>query len=132
METAFELAIVAVLNMRTADWASQFLAVRLSIALSIISLVLLCVLPIWLTIFYNKHFSKLKQKDFREKYDSGIEGTKIDVKTPSKSILAHPSIFFARRTLFAVSAVYLGQFIWSQQAIQMTTTLVVAGFLLHA
>ena len=132
METTLELAIVAVVNMCTVDWASQFPAARLSIVLSIISLVLLCVLPIWLTVFYFKHFSKLKQKDFREKYDSALEGTKVDVKTPSKSILAYPSIFFARRIMFAVSAVYLGKFLWSQQAIQMTITLVVAGFLLHA
>ena len=113
METAFELSLVAVLNMRTVDWASPFPSVKYSTAISIISLILLGVLPMLLTVFYYKNFSKLKQKDFRDMCNSGLVGTKIDVTTPSKSILLYPAIFFARRILFAVSAVYLGNFLWA-------------------
>ena len=113
MEIAFELSLVTVLNMRTVDWETQFRAVKYSTAFSIISLIHLVVLPILLTLFYYKNFSKLRQKNFRDKCGSALLGTKVDVSTPKKSILAYPAIFFARRILFAVSAVYLGQFLWA-------------------
>ena len=107
METAFELSLVAVLNMRTVDWGTSYPAIKLSTALSIISLVLYGVIPPFLILLYCKNFSKLKQKSFSEKCGSGLEGTKVNVTTPSKSIIAYPTIFFGRRILFAVSAVYL-------------------------
>jgi hypothetical protein len=107
METAFELYLAAVLNMHTADWDTPFYAVRYSNALSLISLIVLGVIPPLLTTVYLKNFSKLKQKNFSDKYGAGFEGTKVDVQRPQKSILACPLIFFGRRILFAVSAVYL-------------------------
>ena len=59
METAFELAIAAVINMHTVDWDTPFRAVRYSTALSIISLIFLTGLPFFLTLFYCKNISVL-------------------------------------------------------------------------
>lgn len=113
METAFELALVAVLNMHTVDWDTSFKAVKYSTSLSIITLIFLGGVPLFLTLFYCKYFTLLKQKTFREKYGAGIEGSKINVKLPKKSILGSILIFFGRRILFAASAVYLGGFLWA-------------------
>ena len=41
-------------------------------------------------------------------------------------------IFFCRRIIFAVNALYLRNFIWAQLAIQMTTFLLTAGYQLHS
>ena len=117
METFFELSLLAVLNMRTVDWDTPFHALRYSTGLSIISLFLLGAVPPVLLLFYCKNFSKLKQKVFRNKYGAGIGGTKINVTSPKKSIIGNLVLFFGRRILFAVSAVYLGGFLWAQLAI---------------
>lgn len=129
METAFELSLAAVLNMRTVDWNTPFKAVKYSTALAIISLIFLGVLIPFSTVFYIKYFSKLKQKGFRNKYGAGVESTKVETTTPYKSIVVHPAIFFGRRIVFAFSAVYLGYFLWAQLFIQMTVSLLVAGYL---
>ena len=112
METSFDLAIVAVLNMHTVDWNSPFRAVRYSNALAIISLIMLGVIAPLLTVFYYKNFSILKQKSFRRKYGTGYTATKFDATNPKKTILAYLGLFVVRRILIAVSAVYLQDFLW--------------------
>lgn len=129
METAFELSIVAIVNMRTVDWGTSFPAEKYSTALSIISLILLGVLTLFFSVFNWLNFSKLKETSFKNKHRASLEGTRVDVTTPPKSILAYPAIFFARRIIFALSAVYLGHFLWAQLLIQMTIVLIVAGYL---
>ena len=82
METAFELSLLAILNMLTVDWDTTYPAVKYSTALSIIFLILLGVLTPFFTLFNWKHFSKLKQKSFKNKHRASIESTKVDVTTP--------------------------------------------------
>ena len=82
METAFELSLAAILNMRTVDWGTPFPAVKYSTALSIISLILLSVLTFFFPVFNWKNFSILKQPSFMKKHRASLEGTKVDVKTP--------------------------------------------------
>ena len=57
-------------------------------------------------------------------------GTKFDVTSPKKSILVSLALFFGRRMIFAVSAVYLGELLWAQLAISISVSLVVLGFIL--
>ena len=128
METSFELSIVAILNLYTVNWDIPLHEVKYSNSLAIISLILVGALTLFLPLFYWKKFSSLKQKSFRNKVGVGVESTKVDVESPSKSILAYPVIFFGRRIVFAASAIFLGEFLWAQLAIQLTILLVVAGY----
>ena len=82
METSFEMALVAVLNMHKVDWNTPFRAVRYSAALSIISLIILGGIPILLTVLYCKNFSMLKDQSFKSKYGSGYAATNFDVTNP--------------------------------------------------
>ena len=50
-------------------------------------------------------------------YGSGLEGTHLAKKVSPRSILVYPVIFFVRRILFAVSAVYLEDFLVAQLVI---------------
>ena len=82
METAFELSIVAILNMRTVEWDTTYPSVKYSNTLSIIFLILLGLLTPFFTFFNWKYFSILKQESFKSKHRASLETTKIDVKTP--------------------------------------------------
>ena len=64
MESAFELTLVAVLNLRTMDPNSTFPAVRYSNALSVIYLSFVSVLLCSLVALYCLNFKKLKDKEF--------------------------------------------------------------------
>ena len=64
MESAFELALVAVLNLRTMDSTSPFPAVRYSNALSVIYLIFVSFLLCSLVALYCLNFKKLKDKEF--------------------------------------------------------------------
>ena len=75
METWFELALVAVLNMRTVNWNTPSRAVTYSNILAVISLVLLSVLSAFLIIFYCMNFNKLNEEQFKNNYGSALEGT---------------------------------------------------------
>jgi hypothetical protein len=82
METAFELSLVAILNMRTVDWETTYPAVKYSNALSVIFLIALSVLTPFFTLFNWKYFSMLKRTSFKNKHRASIEGTKVDVTDP--------------------------------------------------
>ena len=47
-----------------------------------------------------------------------------------RSIVAYPVLFFCRRIIFAVSAVYLYDFLWGQLTIQMAVSLLMLVYLL--
>ena len=75
METFFELALAAVVNIRTADWETSYTGVKYSNALTLISLVLISVLPLCLILLYCIKFKVLGEEQFNKKYGAGIEGT---------------------------------------------------------
>lgn len=105
MESAFELTLVALLNLRTMDSASPFPAVRYSNALSVIYLIFMSVLLCSLVVLYCLNFEKLKDNEFSSKFGSGYEGTSVIKIVYPRSIIAHPILFFCRRILFAFCAV---------------------------
>ena len=41
-----------------------------------------------------------------------MEGTKVESEQPTRYILAYPVFFLGRRIIFAVSAVFFGDFLW--------------------
>ena len=75
METWLELALVAVLNMRTVNWSTPSRTVTYSNILAVISLVLMSVLSVLLIVFYCLNFKKLNEERFKNKYGSALEGT---------------------------------------------------------
>jgi hypothetical protein len=82
METAFELSIAAIINIHTVDYNTSYPAVKFSNTLSIISLILLGVLTPFFSLFNWKHFSKLKQENFKKRHRASIENTKVNVNNP--------------------------------------------------
>ena len=64
MESALELALVAILNLRTIDPARPFPAVRYSNALSLIYVIFMSILLSFLVALYCINFNKLKDKEF--------------------------------------------------------------------
>ena len=131
MESSFELAITATLNMHTVDWDTSLREVKYSTTLAILSLIVLGAFTTFLTVFYWTNFSKLKQKSCRDRFGAGVAGTKVDVTIPKRSILAYPVIFFGRRIIFALSAIYLREFFWGQIFIQITIFFLVTGYQVH-
>ena len=91
---------------------------RYSNALTVISLVLLGLIPLILTVLHFKSFSIRKDTlSFMKRYTEFLVGTKFKLENPSMSILVYPVLFVARRIIFALSAVYLVDFLWAQLAI---------------
>ena len=64
METFFEMVMVAVVNLRSADWDTPFPGVRYSIALTLISLILVGMLFPCLTVHYCRNFRILAEDRF--------------------------------------------------------------------
>jgi len=112
METSFELAIAATLNINKVDWETPFPAVMYSNVFALVGLILVSLLYPLFTVVYYRNFSTLADGQFNKKFGAGLEGTKFKSKQPNKSILAYPVFFYVRRILFAVSAVLLGDFLW--------------------
>ena len=75
METWLELALVAVLNMRTVNWSTPSRTVTYSNILAVISLVLINVLSVFLIVCYCLNFKKLNEERFKNKYGSALDGT---------------------------------------------------------
>ena len=119
METFFELTLAAVLGIHTADWETPYPGVKYSIVLTLISLILVGFFSPGLSVLYCCNFSILKEPRFRNRYGAGLEETSLIKKVSPRSILAYPVTFFGRRIIFALSAVYLSDFLWAQIAIQM-------------
>ena len=71
MESASELTLAAVLNLRTMDYDSIFPAVKYSNTLSVIYLIFLSTLLSSLVVLYCLNFKKLKEKEFSSKFGSG-------------------------------------------------------------
>ena len=114
LESCFEMALSAILNIHQVDWATRFPSATYSNALTVISLILLGLIPLILTVLYFKNFSfRTDTTSLMSRFTTFIVGTKYKLKNASKSILAYPVLFVARRIIFAMSAVYLVDFLWA-------------------
>jgi len=113
METFLQVVLASVLNLRTADWDTPFPGVRYSTALTLISLILVGLVVPCLLALYCWNFKILAEDQFKSKYGAGLEGTKLAKKVSPRSILLFPVSFFGRRILFAVSTVFLEDFLWA-------------------
>ena len=69
------------------------------------------------------------EAQFKNRYGAGVEETSLIKKISPRSILAYPVFFFVRRLIFAISAVYLQNFLWAQLAIQMMISVVMVMYL---
>jgi hypothetical protein len=129
-ETYLELIIGSIINIKRANWDSEYPAERvsnnLSVAIMIISTVLL---PLFVVIcvwnFSSYHFDR-----FQSTYGSILEGTNYQSTRPSRAIWAYPVSFFARRLIFVLSVIYLEDFLWAQLAIQTFTSIFMIEYLL--
>lgn len=71
--------------------------------LSFSLMILLVIMPIWVTIFYCYNFDKIGDKKFAEKYGSTYDGLRTDGK---RSILFFPVYFLVRRWIFLMITIY--------------------------
>ena len=130
MESFFELAITALVNIRTVDWQTSYRGVKYSNSLTLIILILMGVLVTCLNVLYCRNFSILSEDRFKNRYGSGLEETNLAKKVSPSSILAYPVTFFGRRIIFALSAVYLVHFLWAQLAIMMMISVFMIQYLM--
>ena len=130
MECFFELAITALVNIRTVDWQTSYRGVKYSNSLTLISLILMGVLVPCLNVLYCWNFRILNENRFKNRYGSGLEETNLAKKVSPSSILAYPVTFFGRRIIFALSAVYLAHFLWAQLAIMMMISVFMIQYLM--
>ena len=131
METFFEMVLALVLNMDSIDWSTPFYGVRYSTALTLISLCFVSGLFPFLTILYFRNFSILAEEKFKNKLGAGMEGTNLKKKVSPRSILFYPLIFFGRRIIFVLSAVFLGDFLFVQLLIQAFVSSLVLVYLVY-
>ena len=131
METFFEVALAALVNIRTVEWDTSYPGVKYSTALTLISLVLIGVLPPYFILLFCCKFKVFTEEKFKKMYGSGIEGVNKAKKVSPSSILANPVFFFGRRILFAVSAIYLQDFLFAQLAIQTFVSFFILCYMLH-
>ena len=113
MESFFELILCALVNLDTVDWDSSYSGVNYSTALTLISLLLIGILTPCLNVLYCCNFSRLADARFINKCGAGYDGTNPAKKVSPRSVLVYSVSFFARRILFALSAVYFSYFLWA-------------------
>ena len=105
------MVLAATLNMHKVDWNTPFSAVQYSNVVAVIFLVTVSALCPFFIVFYCKNFKILPEPHFKDKCGAGVEGTNVESEQPTRYILAYPAFFFARRILFAVSVIFLGNFL---------------------
>jgi len=130
METYLELILGSILNIRTADWDSDYPDERYSNYLSVVLLVISTVLLLLFVVFYVWNFSALNYDRFRSTYSAVLDGTNFESTNPRRIILVYPVIFFARRLIFVLSVIYLQDFLWAQLAIQTMISVFIVQYLL--
>ena len=113
METFFELILSALVNLHAVDLDSSYPGVKYSNVLTFVSLILIGLLVTSLNLLYCCNFRRLAEKRFRGRYGAGYDGTNPAKKVSPMSVLVYPLSFFVRRILFALSAVYFPDFLWS-------------------
>ena len=117
IESFFELALTSLVNIVTADWETSYRGVKYSTSLTLISLILIVLLFPCLNLLYCWNFSILAEPRFNNRYGEGLGETNLAKKVSPRSILAYPTTFFGRRIIFALSAVFIADFLWAQIAI---------------
>ena len=75
METYLELTLGSLLNIKTADWDSEYPAERYSNSLSVAIMIFTIVLLPLFVVIYVWNFSALKFDRFQSTYGAFLEGT---------------------------------------------------------
>ena len=64
MESIFELTLLATLNLIKADWSSENFSVQFSNYLSLLVIILTCLVPLGLLIFYYRRIEEWNDENF--------------------------------------------------------------------
>ena len=117
MEIFLDVAFLSILNLHTADWASPFLSVKFSNALSVLFIVIACVTLIVYIAGYCRMQKELRAKTFGEKFSPLLEGTKYERKEPKSNIILVPVYFFMKRLILVAILIFAREFVWVQVAL---------------
>lgn len=104
MEVYFDITLLSLLNMHMLDWQTEFVAIQASNVISVVTLALISVVPVYFFVFYLKKLDKWGDEGFKKNYSSVLEGTRSLSK--EKKLLVIPMAFFARRLLFVVTVIW--------------------------
>ena len=75
METYLELTLGSIINIKTADWDSEYPAERYSNNLSVAIMIVTTLLLPLLVVFYVWNFTALNYDRFRSTYSAVLDGT---------------------------------------------------------
>ena len=112
MEIFLDLAFLSILNLHTVDWASQFICVKISNALSAFILAMICSVLIFYILSYFCLSREFRAESFGAKFKPLLNGTNFgDVETKWYLILV-PVFFFSKRLLLVLTLITANSFIW--------------------
>ena len=104
MESFFELALLAPLNVMEADWSTPNFSVQFSNYLSVLLCVVMIFLPLGILLFYIKRMDQWITEEFDNRFGEILAGTRR-LRTNLKrrwTLMFYPMIFFARRLVFVL------------------------------
>ena len=88
--------------------------------------ILICILPIFIVVFYNVKKQSWGDEVFMDKYGAVLEGMRL-----TRSAIFYPFFFVVRRAVLAIVARFCYNNIQLQLSLQLELTVLQLGYLLH-
>ena len=113
MESFFELALLAPLNVMEADWSTSNFSVQFSNYLSVVICAVIILLPLGILIFFCRQMDQWITEDFENRFGEILAGTrrlKIALKK-RWTLMIYPMIFFVRRLVFVIVTYFMADFL---------------------
>ena len=126
LEQALELGFLLVFQFQYGKLDKSKIGSIISFAIAGILVIMLIVLPFFISIFYMKNFVKLADEEFKEKYGAPYEG----LDTSKRSSIAYSVIFIVRRLCFSVICLALYNKVMIQLPLLVLLTMFNACFLM--
>ena len=113
MESIFELTLLATLNLIKADWSSENFSVQFSNYLSLLVIILTCLVPLGLLIFYYRRIEEWNDENFDNQFGEILAGLRRQKIARGKrwTLLVYPMLFFIRRLLFVLITFFMADFL---------------------
>ena len=130
VEIYLELLLTSALNLRSGRQELEQHSTYYSMVLSIVVFTVLMIVPPVFSVLWWRQRENWNTEDFQAKFGSLLEGVALDKKSlDTKSILAVPIIFFARRFALVGAIILFGDFAWGQLMLMIAVSMVNLGFL---
>ena len=112
MEVFFDLTLLAILNVHTAEWDSSYSSVKASNIVSVFTLVAIFGIMAFFIVRYILLPSETKAEDFGSKFPPLLDGTSISEKESNWHLILVPISFFLRRIIFVLVLILGDDFLW--------------------